>query len=202
MKIKADYLRIRNVPFDEAGNPIEPEQQPVQREMVLDVNVNGSLTGQHLGQVPGQIIVENATVDDYVAMSRWKCKGCKNFDMPAWKKLMRAWEDPTAPMEQRKYLNGVRAALHESGNASIVERHNDGSGELDVDHALKTLGICRPMSEIHQAPIIVYPMSCCPADVCTPTQPQGLYVPKDRESERQGSEAFDKLMRAAQGRST
>lgn len=202
MKIKADYLRIRNVPFDAEGKPVEPEQQPVQREIQTSFDVTGNMTGQHFGSLPSQIIVENHTVQDFVPMARWKCKGCKHFDREAWKKLMAAWEDPSAPIEQRKYLNGIRGMLHETGNADILKRHNDGSGGLDVDHALKTLGICRPMSEIKQAPIIVYPTSSCPIEVCSAEQPQGFYTPKDREAERQGSEAFDKLMRAAQGRNT
>ncbi len=128
------------------------------------------------------------------------CFQCVHFDRKAWAKLYAYWNDSTSPIEERRNLNGVRAALLETQNADIVDKSSGMDGDMDVEHALSLLGICHPLTEIEKEPVIVYPTGGCPAEVCGPTQPNGFYEPKTPEAERLGSQTFDNVMRLAQGK--
>lgn len=196
MKIKSDIFRIRTFPRDDKGDKIEPEAQPMQRVLSTDAPFTPQRGGPTAGSIPTEIIYEGS-VGDFAEAIRRPCFSCKNFNREAWARIYARWNDPTAPIEMRQKLNGIRAALLESQNATIADRHTSAEGDLDVEHALSTLGVCHPLSEINGAAVITYPTGGCPAEVCGPTQPHGFYKPKDVESERLGSATFDNLMRAA-----
>lgn len=196
MKIKSDMLRIRTVPFDDKGQKMEPEQQPVQRVIHTDSPAT-MRNGQMVGTLPTNIVMDT-TVAEMVPGMRRPCFSCKHFDRRNWKELFRLWSEPTAPIEKRRELNAIRAALLETNNAEIQHRHDSEEGMM-VEHAISTLGICRPLTEIDKNPVIVYPKACCPANLITADKPHGLYEPKNKDNERMGSQTFDNLMKAARG---
>lgn len=169
-------------------------------ERVISTDIPAGMQGgRQVGTIPGEVIFES-TAGKMAGAIRNPCFSCKFFNRPAWLKLKAAWDDPTAPIDKRKQLNGIRAALLESNNARIGEKSQTLEGELDVEHALGLLGICQPMTEIDGNPVIVYPQASCPDTVCTPQQPEGFYLAKDRDADRMGSEAYDKIMRLAVGK--
>lgn len=199
MKIKADLLRIRTTPFDDKGDKVEPEAQPMQRVIQTDANV-GMQGGGQVGSIPTEIQYET-TVGEYAQGARHQCFTCKHFSRDAWKKLFSMWNDPTASIDKRKALNGIRAALLQTNNATLADRStNPMDGDFDVEHAVALLGVCKPLTELRKDVVIVYPMSSCPPEVCSKTNPDGLYESRNKELDRVGSQEFDRIMRVAQGR--
>lgn len=200
MKIRADKIRIRTVPFDDKGDKMEPEAQPVQRIFETESQVT-SQDGTLKGATPTQVIYET-TVGELATAMRSPCFSCKHFDAHAWQKILSVWNDPTSSLEQRAQLNQCRAALLQTGNAELQEAHTnplDKEQDMDVEHALSVLGICRPISEIMREPVIVYPTSSCPGEFCTPTQPNGFYDAKDKDADRLGSATYDNVLKTALG---
>lgn len=196
MKIKADLLRIGHGALSPKGEKLEPEEKPVERVLVTDFDANMK-SGQHVGSIPGSIHYRD-TAGDFAQKMRSQCWSCKHFNNDAWRAYRRSVELSDS-MERRRELNAIRAALLDTGNAQIQERHTSQEGDMDVEHALSVLGICKAMTETFQDPVIVYPIGTCPDDVCGPTNPSGLFVPKDIDSEKAGNSAFDQIMRRAQG---
>lgn len=199
MKIKAKYLKIRSGNlYDDAGQRIEAEQQPavqvIESEAVTELQ-----RGPVVGSIPMQIITET-TAGEAAQIERFKCKGCKFFDPRAWAALRRKWDDPSAPMDERRQLNGIRAAILDTQDIKFFERHAGADGDMDVEHALSELGICQALSELRNGPTIVSKFGACPDETVTAAAPHGLYRPKDRTAEKMGSAAFDSVMKTALGR--
>lgn len=198
LKIKADVLRIRNSALNAKGEKLEPEQQPAQRVLVteFDASMQG---GPKKGAIKGEVVYES-TAGQLAAAIRNPCWSCSHFDKVAWKRLHSAWGDPTAPIDSRKQLNGIRAALLETSNAQIIEKSQTQEGDMDVEHAMGLLGICRPLTEIDGNPVIVSPKGGCPDSVCTPSQPDGFFRPKDRAVERSNASNYDTILNLARGK--
>lgn len=198
MKIKADLLRVRSVPVDDKGQKMEPEAQPAQRILKTDSEVT-TRDGKKLGSIPTDIVYETSAGELAQAM-RHPCFQCKHFDQKAWFKLFRSWTDPGAPKAMREQLNAIRAALLTTNNAKLADQHVSQEGDMDVEHALSQLGICRVLTEVHNDAIIVHPTGGCPPEICTPTQPDGFYEAKDKDADRLGSQTFDNVMKLATGK--
>lgn len=197
MKIREELLRITTVKKDEAGEHVEPEQQRVQQVTPMDFAAS-MRDGRAVGTLPGEIIRETTAGEMALAM-RKPCFSCKHFDRAAWKKLYFKWNDPGSPMEMRNFLQNIRAHLLETQNVELVDKHQTQEGDLDVEHAILAMGVCRPLTEITNDVAIVYPRATCPPNVCSPDKPDGLYEPKHTEAERMGSAVYDRVMRTAQG---
>jgi hypothetical protein len=200
LRIKADLLKVRSVPYDEAGQKVEPEQQPAARVMVIDggAPVSMSRDQRNVGSIPASIIAET-TAGEVANTMRSKCFQCKNFNTSAWKKLRLLWGNSSDPDVFQK-LNRVRYALLTTQNPEVVRRSEGMDGDFDVEHSISQLGVCEPLTEINRDAVIVSPISTCPDEVCTKDNPRGLFVPKDKEMERLGSAAFDQIMRMAEGK--
>jgi hypothetical protein len=202
LRIKSDLLKVRMLPHDDAGQKIEPEQQPAARVMTVDggapVNMRGN--EKQIGQIPAQIIAETTALDAANAF-RSKCFQCANFDQKAWAKLRLIWGNSSDP-EIFKKLNGVRAFLLGCRNEEMMRRSIGRDEDFDVEHAIATqLGICQPLTEINgDGVIIVSAIGTCPDHVISPTNPLGLFEPKDRDHEKIGSQNFDKIMMMAAGK--
>ncbi len=201
LRIKSDLLKVRMLPHDDVGQKIEPEQQPAARVMTVEggapVNMRGN--DQQVGQIPTQIIAETTAVEAANAM-RFKCFMCQNFDQKAWNKIRLIWGN-SSDKELFKRLNGVRMALGMTTNQEIARRSQGRDEDFDIEHALTQLGICHPLTEINgSGVVIVSPISTCPDDVCTVSNPQGLFQAKDKDHEKIGSAAFDSIMQMAAGK--
>jgi len=197
MRIKADFLRVKPA-LALNGDKLEPEQMPMQRVMTTDVPASMQ-GGRTVGTIPTEIITETS-VGEIASAIRNPCFSCKRFNAVAWKKLFDRWNDPTSPIDERNQLNSIRAALLTTSNAKLQEAHIPEDNDMDVEHAIASLGMCEALTEVLSAPIIVHPTSGCPAEYCTPAQPNGFYKPKDRDHERMGSKVFDNVMRMATGK--
>src|SRR5258706_10095963 len=198
MKIRSDLLKIQPM-VDKQGKSVEPEQQVVQRVIQTDLPTTMQRGGKQVGTIPGEIVYTSTAGEMAQAMRR-PCFSCAKFSRRAWKALYARWADPTTPIDERNQLNGIRAALLQTSNAKIQDRHLSQEGDMDVEHALSVLGGCEPLTEVRSTPVIVCPTGSCPGEVCTPTQPNGFYVAKDKAAERMGSATFDNLMKVATGK--
>lgn len=196
MRIKKEFMRIARLPGTVGGAKLEAEQQPAQRVQVVDANVT-SKAGKQLGSITTEIIAEHSA-QELANIERAKCYGCKNFRNADWLKIRNAMQ--FGSLEKRQELNRIRAALLTTANAKIHQVH-DNDGETDVEHAISMLGVCGPLTEIDGTEaIIVHPMGNCPDDVCSMARPNGLFEPKDQDSDRAGAGNYDRIMRIAQGR--
>lgn len=202
LRIKSDLLKVRNLPHDDAGQKIDPEQQPARRVMTVEGGAPVDMSmdrGRQIGSIPAEIIAET-TAGEVANTLRSRCFQCANFDTEAWKKLRLIWGNSSDP-ETFKKLNGVRMALLATTNPEIARRSEGQDGDFDVEHAIAQLGICRPLSEINKdGVVIVSPISTCPDNVCSPTNPRGLFEPKDKAHEKIGSAAYDQILNMAAGK--
>ena len=197
MKIKNDMIKIQTAAMDAQGNKLEPEAQPAARVISTDANVNGT-NQKALGALNSEIVLQT-TAGEIANGVRRQCFQCKHFDTDAFRQYRRNCE-VSPHMDKRREINAIRAALLETQNVRIAERHVDKDGEMDAEHALQFLGICHPLTEIHSDAVVVYPIGTCPDEVCTPSQPNGLFTPKSSEADRQSAKSFDEIMLRAAGK--
>ena len=200
LRIKSDLLKVRHVPFDLKGDKVEPEAQPAARVISTDSEVTMNMRGNSVGAIPTQIIAET-TAGEVAETMRAKCFLCKRFDSKAWNQIRKLWGN-SADKDTFEKLNKIRYALLTMRNNEALSPSIDRGGDLDVEHALAQLGICQPLTELNRDLVIVSPLSTCPDNVCTKDNPKGLFVPKDKEHERLGNTAFDKIMRMAEGKAS
>jgi hypothetical protein len=198
MKINADLLHISALPLKDDGTPAEPEEQTATRiiKTAAETEMN---TGQAVGEIPTQILAQSS-VDVFARAVRAQCVTCKHFDNPGFLALFRQADHPLAPMQMRESMNSLRAALLQTANADLQSSHQGMDGDMDVEHAIRALGFCRALTEQANDYVVVHPLSTCPDEIITPTSPDGFYQPKDNAAERAGNEAFDAIMRRAQGK--
>lgn len=186
MRVK-DTIRVGGALSDGEGNKLEPEQQPVTRTVELPAPAVGTETGT-LGTMRGAIeIVQPAGIfaDDL----RTKCCNCVHFDNPGFLAAKKRLEGTA---EGRKQLHVLRAALLDTGNASVRDMHADDEGDFNPDHALSTMGLCRALSELAKDEVAVHPLANCPEGA-------NLFKARDMSADRRGSIAYDAIMRSADG---
>lgn len=194
MRIKSDLLKISKVPFTADGQKLEVEEQAAARVLGTEVGATDQ-RGNPLGAMRTQIIAET-TIGEIANQIRHKCKDCKHFDQPAMVKMI---QKAGASGDKRLHqgLNEIRAALLQSQNASLTQMHEGADGDLDVEHALASMGYCRALSDKLNDLIVVHPMAGCPEDTITPQSPHGLFQARSRASEKDASAAYDKLLNLA-----
>jgi DNA-binding transcriptional LysR family regulator len=198
MKIKDDLLHITSFPAKDDGTTAEPEEQTVSRILTSEADASMQ-SGQAVGSIPMQVVAQS-TVAEFAATVRSQCVTCKHFDNPGFLALFRKADHPAAPLQMREAMNSLRAALLQTSNADIQGAHSGMDGDMDVEHAIRSMGFCRALTEMANDYVTVHPLSSCPDEVVSPTSPVGLYQPKDNTAERAADEAFDAIMRRAQGK--
>lgn len=181
------------------GEKLEPEQQPAQRVMATDAAVS-MRGGPQVGSIPTEIVADG-TAGEFANAVRSKCFTCKHFDHKGWNQLRLYWGN-SQNKDLFEKLNKVRYALLTTQNPELARRSEGLDGDFDVEHSLTQMGICRPLTEMNGAAVIVSPISTCPDEVCTPAAPVGLYLPKDKEHERLSNVGYDKIMRMATGKNS
>lgn len=198
MKIKQDLLHITNQPVLDDGNKAEPEQQTASRVIITDADASAS-TGQALGQMNAQVVV-SSTAGELARAMRGMCANCKFFDNPAFVSFLAKADHPGAPMHVRAGVNELRAALLQTYNAQLQSMHTGADGDMDVEHALKQLGFCRALTEMAKDDVVVHPLSSCPEETITESNPSGFFQARDRSSERAGDRAYDNVLKRAAGK--
>lgn len=196
MKIKQDFFQVARGVRDERGDLLEPEQQPAVRVVTTDAPASGHGTGEHLGSMPAAIEVHDHA-QSFAQRMRSLCATCVHFNNKAWQRLKQHWETTN---EGEQILNGMRAALMETGNVAMHDMMTAEDGDIDVEHGLSMCGVCEPQTEEFSAlenepsPVIVYPLGCCPPEK------EFMYTPVDTDHEKVGASAFDRIMFAAAGK--
>lgn len=204
MKFKEEVFKVIPATHDEGGAKLEPEERPMERRLVADgLPISLNTSGPHLTQPPvarlqhDTVVTIEGTVGEFAHGLRHLCASCTYFDNELWMKRKREWE--TGDISLRKQLNVLRGMLLESQNATIQEMHRGADDDMDVEHALNSLGICRALSEIQQDDIIMHPLAGCP-DFAHDAHGNSLYKPKNREMAQRSTEVYDAIMKAALGR--
>jgi hypothetical protein len=196
MKIKDDLLQVTSGVDHADGTKGEPEEQIVRRVLLTDADA--TLAGNTVGEIAASVVVDS-TVKDFVTAIVQNCASCKHFDHKAWKSYLARAIDPTAPMHLREGLNELRAGLMMTMNASVHAEHEDEDG-MNVEEALASMGFCHVLKEIVKDDVVVHPLSTCPAESRTATNPDGYFEPRDRSAEMAGERVYDSMMRRAQGK--
>jgi hypothetical protein len=200
--VTRDRMIVTHTPVDAKGDKVEAEQQVVIREMTSMMSVDvasrpGAEDAFRAGAIP--MTVEAAMPAEQTANAmRSMCYTCKHFDTDRFKKLKALWERGTP--EQRRSLRNIEIALMTTGNSKLVEHTPDEDGQIDTDEAMSILGVCKALTVLHNDPVIVHPLSCCPEEVCDAQHLNGFHVPAGLAEERQGNKMFDDVMRKAQGK--
>jgi hypothetical protein len=202
MEIKGDRIEVATGATDEKGRLLEPEAQPARR--VIDVKGNVQLSGgQQLGDtIPTRFVVEGDDTVTWAKALMGLCKRCIHFDNPSWRRHIAENEIADA-MEDRLELNKMRAYLMETQSIELQDAHASMDGDMDVEHALHSMGICRAMTEIYRERCVVHPLGGCPpADQPGPhgEDLSKLFKPRDAEAVKSGASKYDAILRAAQGR--
>lgn len=190
-------FRIASGVRDTGGHKVDAEAQPVQRVITTEGYAN--LNGQQAGKIPVKIISE-MDAGHLASMAKKMCGGCRHFDNEEWLKRMHQIDRPDAPMEQRHASNEIRAALLLTENANLNDLHSGADGDMDPEHAMAALGLCRALTEHYNEEVIVHPISSCPVEVCSPTRQQGFYVARTKSEVRNGSAKYDAILRRAEGK--
>jgi hypothetical protein len=193
---------------------VDAEGQTALRRFETRVGAgHGAVNDGGLGSIPG--IIEYQTTAGAMANGvRTACAACKHFDQKAWHQFLAVSTGPGSKAEDRETINGMRARLMMAGYGP-----EDDKGELDVEAALASFGICRVLSDwiegalkvrdpIHW-PVVVGRDATCPTyvqarehrmEVTTPAAPFGLYAPRDLDAKKIGAARYDAVLQGASGK--
>jgi hypothetical protein len=192
MNIKGDLLRIQSADYDlETGHKIELEEKPAERVLITDAQITGQLDQQNHGSIRASVVL-GGNVQQFAEGMRTMCATCKHVDHAAWTAYRRKM---ASSADGRALLLEMLSALDATGNAKVEW----DKLSVEAEQALLYMGICHPMTEIKNDPIIVHPESTCPPELCSDMQPHGLHEPVSSDADKAGSAAFDLIMRRAAG---
>jgi len=204
LQIKQDVITVIPATHDPDGHALEPELAPAVRSIVvatpLSLN-NGRIIRPDM---PGSFDYETTAGEIAYAMKA-RCATCKHFNTARWRQLRR--ELDWGNMEQRAFVNEIRASIEQTLPVSERDKHIDDQGEIDLEHALDSFGLCEAATEIwsrekHEMfPVLQLPTGGCP-QTKTPsgTNLANLYQPRDRSADRAASDAYDKILGMARGK--
>lgn len=209
MKIKQDLLRISSGALNLKGDRLEPEEQLVRREITTaaETKLGAGQTGTVVGALPTQIITET-TVADMAQSVMSMCGNCKHYRNDLWLRDLKNADSPGAPIEKRRMVNKIRAALMQTQNAGVAEQSAGADGDFDVEHALRMLGYCKALYEFlkakgestEDAMVLVHPASRCPEDVQKSVPPVGFFEFASEEARQIAAKNYDNLLQTAQGK--
>lgn len=195
MNIKNDEIRISTINFNEKGDKLEPEEQAAARIITADSPMmhGQGLSGKVVGAIPTQIIADT-TAGEMAQTLRHQCRSCKHFDHENWVKILRT-KNLSEIRSDHEQLNNLRARLLQTQNASLTEMHTAVDGDIDIEHAMASLGLCRALTETLQDAVIVHPLGSCPDEVITVSSPHGLYQSKDEQAAKEAASLYDLILR-------
>lgn len=209
MRIKKDLLKISSGALNVKGERLEPEEQVVRREVTvaIDAKHGQGKIGKHVGTIQGSIVTDTTALETATAM-RHLCGNCKFFRNDLWMRDLKKNDSPESPIEKRRAVNQIRAALLQTQNMKMTEFSSSQDGDFEVEHAMRSLGYCQALFEFQkaqgknneEATTLVHPASSCPQDVKSEANPHGFFTPASKEAQRQSDANFDSIMQRAQGK--
>lgn len=197
MKIRADKLKIASGVRDGKGHKVDAEAQPLERHLSVDVMATSG--GRDVGLLPTTVVYET-TAGAYANAMRSPCFNCRFWDDKGSRELIRKWDASNAPLEKRSFVNQMRGNIIGTKNQEFLKKHLTPEGELSVNHALMSMGICRALTEIQGDIVFTAPDSTCPEEVCSPGKTNGMWEAKSAELDKVGSQIYDGIMRRAEGK--
>ena len=212
MRIKEGFLRVNTSPVDSVhGAKPDDAERPAESVAFQPIPVNLS-TGQSLGVMnhPGAIRTEGI-VSEFAGGIRRQCGQCRHFDRETWLQMRHAIE-ASEDILVRDELNGLRAHFLTSPDDTFINLHEGMDGDLDVEHAISSMGLCRAYTAYLKCPegeeVIVHPVGVCPEKLgdLWPDSPDAalvlpiLYEPRNHDTRKQADQAYDALMNAASGK--
>jgi hypothetical protein len=209
MKIKGDFLKITSGALNVKGEKVEPEEQLARREVQLDIETKHGFGahGETVGSIPGSIVRDRTAIEAARSMTAL-CGNCKWFAREKWISDLGKADSPDAPIERRRAVNQIRAALLQTQNIKVTEQSTGADNDVDIEHALKQLGYCYALYSFfknngksnEESMTLVHPASSCPEDVRSTANPDGLFEVRSKDAEKAGTNAYDSIMRRAQGK--
>lgn len=190
MKITDDRLEVQHVPELQDGSKVEPEEQAARRviETPAFVKVGTGPKDPYATHVrknlAGSFTFETSAGEAAKHEASY-CIMCKHFRNDAFRALKSHWEAVNDP-SGKVILDKTRSFL--------------GVGPDVIERELATLGLCEPLTEACNEPVIVFPEGGCPDEGPNGEPFVPLFKPRDAEMRRHSAAAFDRVMSAAQGR--
>jgi hypothetical protein len=193
MKATTDELRIGHGIPDEKGQPLEPEEQPVDR-------VIGTILPVTLGNAPGEgapvetpmrgrVTVEGTALDAAVEFTE-QCYLCEHWDQAAYRDArQRGLYAPS-------YLDEQRVHVLELASADELDQFERDRADkiLDVTH-----GRCRVLSELLHDMIDSHARAHCPAADAQGNPLENMFKAR-REARGDVVQIRDRILLTASGR--
>ncbi len=146
------------------------------------------------------------------------CQQCRHWDNKAWRKYVEASTGPASTARSRLTIDTLRLKIKTEERGYV-----DAQGQLDIEATLMSFGICHPLSDWTKGamkaenpmhwPVAPMPESRCPSNIqvpgqggparlqiVTPSQPMGLFKPRDLDARKSGDAKRDALLFAVQGK--
>lgn len=209
MKIRGDLLKISSGALNLKGEKLEPEEQLVRREVTIEAPVKHGFgaVGTDVGNIPATIVTDQ-TAGEQAAAMRALCGNCKHFRNDLWLRDLAKADAPGAPIEKRRMVNKIRAAIIQTQNVKVTDMAAGADGDIDVEHALRQTGYCMALYAYfknagkadQEAMTLVHPLSSCPQDVRSVGSPYGFFQ-ASREGKEAGDRNHDAIMQRAAGKS-
>lgn len=208
MQIKRDKFVIESGGREADGTKVEPEAQTVTHvfEGVAPVEISSPGVNPMgvVGSIP--IAIEAHSTAQQVARSvSALCANCRYFDRAGWLKMLAQAEGPGSTAAERHSVNAIRGEI--IVNMPDADQHLGEDGEYDVEHAMKSMGMCHALREFYKGKdgkdpgiIGVWPTSGCPGDTCSADKPHGIFVPRDGDAAKASRQNYDAVMMRAAGR--
>lgn len=200
MNIRQDILKVQTSDRDADGKQIDPEEHTATRILLggAPVVLKNNENAPPQGEIPLEISLETS-VGQIAGTVRRMCRECVYHRQETWSKILSGAEKST-DLARRQAINDIRAALMMTQNASLSTVHEGMDGEMDVEHALKTLGICEALTTEKKELVVTHPLASCPDHTITPTAPKGYFRPRDERAKRDAASGYDTIIRQAQGK--
>ncbi len=209
LKITGEKIHIGNAP------QVDPEGQTMVREFTATAPTHMQGGGGPNAAVHGQlrdtplVVQYSGKAGEMANAARTSCAGCKHWDHRAWLQFLSRAEGPASSAESRQTVATTRARI-----ATAI-----GPEPKAVEHALRSQGICRVLSDWIESiagrdpmfwPAHSWPNATCPntvnagpnappLNVVTPAEPLGFFSPVDMDSERHGTNRYDAILKTVQG---
>jgi len=183
----------------------EPELAPARRTQALPLTVNlagglpevESRQGRPALNFQGSTpvlrslapVTTEMTAGEAAQAMRSRCARCLHFRNEDWKVTKKLWER-CEPGSSRKV--GLSRMVIQFAR-SVLDRPPDPSDLARASYEMNMWGTCAALSEERHDLVIVHPEACCPDGV-------DFYQDRGRPEKVQASQAYDAIMRAAQGR--
>lgn len=196
MKILDDKIHVGHGYRDDAGQPLEPEEQPAARviESVAEVDAgkHAQTVADALGHAPAMRMRVTQDMDALGAveyLSR-QCCLCRWWSVEAWDRDRRQLAQSG---DGRRFLDGIRAQV-------LALDPKLASAADGDDPALNGIGRCAALSDLASAPIYTHPQACCPESGPGGEPLDDLFRPRDGAT-REPDKIRDRILGAASGAS-